>query len=78
VSTPLEHNVHLFRYNLAIATAPRRGPSARPEPASARCAAREGSYHEFTGGHDVACWRGSLAGGIIALAGAGDGQSAHP
>jgi enterochelin esterase family protein len=29
------------------------------------------NYHEYTGGHDYVCWRGSLADGLIALAGAG-------
>jgi enterochelin esterase family protein len=28
------------------------------------------SYREFSGGHDYACWRGSLADGLIALVGA--------
>jgi enterochelin esterase family protein len=28
------------------------------------------SYREFAGGHDVACWRGSFADGLIHLAGA--------
>ena len=27
------------------------------------------SYHEFSGGHDYACWRGSLADGLMDLAG---------
>lgn len=31
------------------------------------------SYHEYSGGHDYASWRGSLADGLIALA----GQPAH-
>jgi enterochelin esterase-like enzyme len=26
-------------------------------------------YSEYNGGHDLACWRGSLADGLIALAG---------
>ena len=29
----------------------------------------EVAYREFSGGHDYACWRGSLADGLIALAG---------
>ncbi len=28
------------------------------------------SYHEYTGGHDYVSWRGSLADGLIDLAGA--------
>ncbi len=28
------------------------------------------SYHEFSGGHDFVCWRGTLARGLMALAGA--------
>jgi enterochelin esterase family protein len=30
------------------------------------------NYHEYTGGYDYVCWRGSLADGLIALAGAGN------
>ena len=29
----------------------------------------EVTYSEFNGGHDYACWRGSLADGLIALVG---------
>jgi enterochelin esterase family protein len=36
------------------------------------------SYHEYAGGHDYASWRGSLADGLIELAGAGDAAPAHP
>jgi enterochelin esterase-like enzyme len=31
----------------------------------------EVTYSEYNGGHDMVCWRGSLADGLIALAGKG-------
>jgi enterochelin esterase family protein len=35
------------------------------------------TYREFRGGHDHACWRGSLADGIVAVLGQGaDGETA--
>lgn len=32
------------------------------------------SYHEYSGAHDFATWRGSLADGLIALAGKPPGE----
>lgn len=36
------------------------------------------SYHEFSGGHDYLCWRGSIADGLMELAGTGAPQPAKP
>ncbi len=36
------------------------------------------SYHEFAGGHDYVSWRGSLADGLIDLAGASESKPSRP
>jgi enterochelin esterase-like enzyme len=32
------------------------------------------TYSEYSGGHDMICWRGSLADGLIALLGKQEGK----
>jgi hypothetical protein len=39
-----------------------------PPPRQLHAKGNEVVYSEYSGGHDYVCWRGSLAGGLIALA----------